>query len=80
MASDSFSFDKRGEFYLMPGVTVEGIVPDTLERYCSDLMFSSTCYKSLNRMSTPDPSSGKYKYRGYIFMVNIFQLITINKN
>ncbi|XP_018569572.1 gamma-tubulin complex component 6 [Anoplophora glabripennis] len=68
MVSDSFSFDKRGEFYMMPSITVEGIAPDTLEKYCNDLMFSSTCYKALNKMSTPDPSSGKYKYGGYIFM------------
>ncbi|KAJ8913230.1 hypothetical protein NQ315_016173 [Exocentrus adspersus] len=68
MASDSFSFDERGEFYIVPGVTVEGIAPDTLERYCNELMFSGTCYKALHRMSNPDPSSSKYSYRGYIFM------------
>ncbi|KAJ8949056.1 hypothetical protein NQ318_016958 [Aromia moschata] len=67
MSSDSFGVDQRGEFYLLPRVTVNGITPDSLERYCSDLMFAGTCYMALHKMSIPDPHTGKYKYDGYIF-------------
>ncbi|KAJ8981891.1 hypothetical protein NQ317_007283 [Molorchus minor] len=68
MASESFTFDEKGEFYLVPGIAVDGITPSTLESYCQELVLSGTCYKALNRMSVPDPDTGKYKYEGYIFM------------
>ncbi|KAJ8967629.1 hypothetical protein NQ314_002748 [Rhamnusium bicolor] len=78
MASDSFGFDERGEFYMVPSVTVEGITPDSLENYCKDLMFCGTCYKALNRMSVPNPDTGKYKYEGHIFSAN--QLSVLRQN
>ncbi|KAG5898433.1 hypothetical protein JTB14_036516 [Gonioctena quinquepunctata] len=68
MASESFNFDGDGQFYLVPGVNVDGIAPDTLNSYCRDILFCGTCYKALNRMSTPNPDTGKYKYLGFIFI------------
>lgn len=69
IASESFGYKETGEFYLIPGVCVEGITPSTLQIYCTDLMFSGTCYKALNRISTPMLDTGKYKYEGIIFKV-----------
>lgn len=73
IASESFGFKENGEFYLIPGVMVEGITPSTLKIYCDNLMFCGTCYKALNRICTPILDTGKYKYNGIIFKVNRFQ-------
>lgn len=70
IASESFGFKETGEFYLIPGVCVEGITPSTLKTYCTDFMFSGTCYKALNRISTPMLDTGEYKYEGFIFKVS----------
>ncbi|CAH1116129.1 unnamed protein product [Phaedon cochleariae] len=67
MASESFTFDDNGEFYLVPGISVDGIAPDTLNRYCRDLTFSGTCYKALSKMSAPNLDTGINKCQGYIF-------------
>lgn len=70
IASETFGFNEAGEFYLIPGIVVEGITPTALSTYCNDLMFSGTCYKALNRISTPTSDIGKYKYEGFIFKVS----------
>ncbi|XP_028144786.2 gamma-tubulin complex component 6 [Diabrotica virgifera virgifera] len=67
MASDSFTFDDQGVFYLVPGINVEAITPDALLRYCNDIMFTGTCAKALDKLSTPDLETGQYKYQGYVF-------------
>ncbi|CAH1993487.1 unnamed protein product [Acanthoscelides obtectus] len=67
MASDCFSFDGNGNFCLDPNVSVEGITPDTLRAYCRPLLVCGNCHKALEKMCTPNPDTGKYKYEGYIF-------------
>nr|CAH7735023.1 unnamed protein product [Callosobruchus chinensis] len=68
MASDCFALGDSGSFYLDPSISVEGITPDTLQAYCKPLLVCGSCHKSLEKMCTPNPDTGKYKYEGYIFL------------
>lgn len=70
MASECFQFNDKGEFYLLPGITVEGITPDSLTAYCRDFVYCGTCCKALNKISSPTLEPDKYRYEGYIFKVS----------
>ncbi|XP_057668490.1 gamma-tubulin complex component 6 [Diorhabda carinulata] len=67
LASESFGFDELGQFYLVPGISVEAITPEALTHYCKDLIFTGTCCKALNKLSTLNIETGKYKYQGYVY-------------
>ncbi|KAF7285504.1 hypothetical protein GWI33_010602 [Rhynchophorus ferrugineus] len=67
MPSETFNLNNQDEFFLSPGILVDGITPDAIERYCNEFMFSGICYRALNKMATPDPTTRKYKYSGYVF-------------
>lgn len=79
IASETFGFNEAGEFYLIPGIVVEGITPTALNTYCTELMFSGTCYKALNRISTPTSDIGKYKYEGFIFKVSEYSYVSYHQ-
>ncbi|VEN64037.1 unnamed protein product [Callosobruchus maculatus] len=68
MASDCFGLDDSGGFYLDSSISVEGITPDTLKAYCQPLLVCGSCHRALEKMCTPNPDTGKYKYEGYIFL------------
>ncbi|CAH0564249.1 unnamed protein product [Brassicogethes aeneus] len=67
MVSDSFGYNNNGEFYLTPSITIDGITPASLKQYCTDLLFCGTCFKALEKLSTPNAQTGNYEYQGYIF-------------
>nr|CAH7735024.1 unnamed protein product [Callosobruchus chinensis] len=75
MASDCFALGDSGSFYLDPSISVEGITPDTLQAYCKPLLVCGSCHKSLEKMCTPNPDTGKYKYEGYIFLSQLCQYL-----
>nr|CAI5853816.1 unnamed protein product [Callosobruchus analis] len=68
MASDCFGFEENDTFNLDPSISVEGITPDTLRAYCEPLLVCGSCHRALEKMCTPNPDTGKYKYEGYIFL------------
>lgn len=71
MPSETFNLSSQNEFFISPGIVVEGITPDAIKIFCSEFLFSGTCYRALNLMATPNPSTRKYKYSGYVFTVSI---------
>lgn len=77
MASESFAFDENGAFYLVPGISIEAITPDSLLRYSKEIMFTGTCCKALNKLSTPNLETGRYRYEGYVYTVSDFILLLI---
>lgn len=69
MPSETFNLSVIEMFFISPNIMVEGITPDTLERFCHSFLFAGTCYRALNNMATPDINSRKFKYPGYVFAV-----------
>ncbi|CAG9863087.1 unnamed protein product [Phyllotreta striolata] len=67
MASECFSFDENGIFYLIPNISIEAITPDALTNYTRELIFVGTCSKALYKMSTPNLETGRYKHPGYVY-------------
>nr|CAI5853815.1 unnamed protein product [Callosobruchus analis] len=75
MASDCFGFEENDTFNLDPSISVEGITPDTLRAYCEPLLVCGSCHRALEKMCTPNPDTGKYKYEGYIFLSQLCQYL-----
>lgn len=71
MASFCFNTDSSEEFVLRPNLTLKGITPATLKDFSTDFIFDGTCYKSLSDISAPNPHTGEYKQKGYIFAVSL---------
>lgn len=76
MPSETFNLSVIEVFFISPNIMIEGITPDTLERFCHSFLFAGTCYRALNHMATPDINTRKFKYPGYVFAV----LFTFLKN
>lgn len=75
--SESFGFNQNYEFYLIPGISIEGITPDTLKTYCTDFMLCGTCYKALNKIRSSIQETGHYKFQGFIFWVRHYLYINL---
>lgn len=69
MPSETFNLSVIEIFFISPNIMVEGITPDTLERFCHSFLFAGTCYRALNKMATPDINTRTFKYPGYVFAV-----------
>lgn len=68
--SEIFLRSNKDVFFIAPGIMVEGITPDTLEKYCSSFILAGTCYNALNHMSAVNPTTRLHKYPGYVFAVS----------
>ncbi|CAG9773680.1 unnamed protein product [Ceutorhynchus assimilis] len=67
IVSETFMTNSKEEFVITPGIMVEGLTTDVIERYCSSFLFSGTCYRALNKLATKDPLTRNYKHPGYVF-------------
>lgn len=76
ITSDSFKRDDKGDMYLVPGTTTEGIGPLTMESYSADLVLCSSCYSALDKLCNVRSSFEDYQSRGFIFKVYIRESCT----
>ncbi|GJQ83899.1 hypothetical protein Trydic_g19839 [Trypoxylus dichotomus] len=66
ITSDSFKRDQKGNMYLVPGTTTEGVTPLAMESYCEDLILCSCCYISLDKLCN-SRSFEDHQSHGFIF-------------
>lgn len=57
---------------LKPGVYFKSVTSEALKAYCADFLYCGNCFRALTDFISLDEVTGKYKYEGYIFAVNMF--------
>ncbi|XP_032673077.1 gamma-tubulin complex component 6 isoform X2 [Odontomachus brunneus] len=65
--SDSFTYDNVTGFKLEENITVLGISSESLMITCREAINWGNSFKSLSRLVTPDPQTGKLQQDGLIF-------------
>ncbi|KAL1497752.1 hypothetical protein ABEB36_008656 [Hypothenemus hampei] len=65
--SETFNLSTKEQFFMSPGIMVEGITPDALEWYCNSFLLSGTCYRALNQIATKNENTRKFQHHGYVF-------------
>ncbi|XP_054728198.1 gamma-tubulin complex component 6 isoform X2 [Anastrepha obliqua] len=63
--SETFQHDDRMVFSMLPKITVEGLLPDTVSSYAASFLECGTCYKRLHIMI--QKRDYKLMFEGFIF-------------
>lgn len=80
--SDTFYHDEFVVFAMKPNVTIEGVLPGTIEYFVEDFLECGTCYKRMQTMIMK--RDYKLMFEGFMFKVSgiflSFIYIALRKN
>lgn len=80
--SESFLFNQENNtFAMVDDLTVENVLPATMENYVKEFLECGACYKRLKMLISKNLHNFKFKYDGFLFKVSLkLQKYFIRKN